>query len=99
MTRNDKSRVVVEIVVIHCRGEARLARAANSTISPKINAKTEHFLPVEACLNPTDHDINLFDQSEFALVFVIARSEHPQGVRHIRKAPSSPTAVQATWQS
>ena len=30
---------------------------------------------------------------------VIARSEHPQGVRRIRKAPSSETSAQATWQS
>ena len=33
------------------------------------------------------------------VVFVIARSEYPQGARHIRKARFSPTAVQATWQS
>ena len=32
-------------------------------------------------------------------VHVIARSEHPQGVRRIRNARSSRTAAQATWQS
>ncbi len=66
MTRHNKFRFIGEMGVILCRGEACLARAVYCTISPKINAKTEHFLPVEACLNPTDHDINLPVQSEFS---------------------------------
>ena len=46
--------LTVDLPVIHSR-VPRFATlpAENRTNSPKTNAKTEHFLPVEACLNPT----------------------------------------------